>query len=126
VKKQYPHLKIVAFEKREECGTIIQKNTEKFSTPGIDIIIDDFFNINLKEFPIPDVVFIGGHGGRLKELIQIIDALNPSVRIVTNAVKESSTEVFVSELSKLNYKIHTSSIQVNEHNKISIHTAEKI
>ncbi|WP_158837558.1 precorrin-6y C5,15-methyltransferase (decarboxylating) subunit CbiE [Polaribacter sp. L3A8] len=126
VKKQYPHLKIVAFEKREECGAIIQKNTEKFSTPGIDIVIDDFFNINLKEFPIPDVVFIGGHGGRLKELIRIIDALNPSVRIVTNAVKESSTVVFVTELSKLNYKIHTSSIQVNEHNKISIHTAEKI
>lgn len=126
VKKQYPHLKIVAFEKRTECGTIIQNNTEKFSTPGIDIVIDDFFNSKLKEFPIPDVVFIGGHGGRLKELIQIIDGINPSVRIVTNAVKESSTEVFVTELSKLNYKIHTSSIQVNEHNKISIHTAEKI
>ena len=125
-KQHYPHLKIVAFEKRKECRTIIQKNTEKFSTPGIDIVIDDFFNSNLKEFPIPDVVFIGGHGGRLKELIQIIDALNPSLRIVTNAVKECSTEVFVTELSKLNYKIHTSSIQVNEHNKIRIHTAEKI
>lgn len=126
VKQQYPHLKIVAFEKRTACAAIIQKNTERFSTPGINIVIDDFFNLNLKEFPIPDVVFIGGHGGRLKELIYIIHQLNPSVRMVTNAVTANSTQIFIEELSKLNYTIHTSSIQVNEHNKISIHTAEKI
>ena len=71
-----------------ECTDIIKQNTERFSTPGIDIVIDDFFNLNLKEFPVPDVVFIGGHGGRLKELIHIIHQLNPSVRMVTNAVKE--------------------------------------
>ena len=126
VKQQYPHLKIVAFEKRTECGAIIQQNTERFSTPGIAIIIDDFFNLNLNEFPIPDVVFIGGHGGRLQELLNIINQLNPSARIVTNAVKENSSLVFSEELHKLKYTTHTSSIQVNEHNKISIHTAEKI
>jgi precorrin-6Y C5,15-methyltransferase (decarboxylating) len=125
-KQHFPHLKIIAFEKRTVCAEIIQQNTERFSTPGIAIIIDDFFNLNLKDFPIPDVVFIGGHGGRLNELIQIIHQLNPSVRLVTNAVKESSTNIFIEELTKLNYTINTSVIQVNEHNKISIHSAEKI
>ena len=86
----------------------------------------NFFNLNLKEFPIPDVVFIGGHGGRLQELLHIIHQLNPSARIVTNAVKEKSSLVFTEVLHKLKYTTHTSSIQVNEHNKISIHTAEKI
>ena len=124
-KQHFPHLKIIAFEKREECGDIIQQNTERFSTPGIDIIIDDFFNLNLKEFPIPDVIFIGGHGGRLQELIHLTHQLNPRVRIVTNAVKESSTQIFKEELTKLNYTIITSNIQVNEHNKISIHSAEQ-
>lgn len=124
-KQQFPHLKIVAFEKRPECAAIIQQNTERFGTPGIDIIIDDFFNSNLKDFPIPDVVFIGGHGGRLKELIQTIYQLNPLVRFVTNAVRTTSSDIFITELSKLNYTITSNTIQVNEHNKISIHTAEK-
>ncbi|WBX74573.1 precorrin-6y C5,15-methyltransferase (decarboxylating) subunit CbiE [Tenacibaculum pacificus] len=125
-KQQYPHLKIVAFEKRTVCGNIIQQNTERFSTPGIAIIIDDFFNLNLEEFQIPDVVFIGGHGGRLNELIYLIHKLNPKARIVTNAVKQNSTNIFIKELTTLNYTINTSVIQVNEHNKISIHSAEKI
>ncbi len=125
-KQQYPHLKIVAFEKRIICTDIIQQNTERLSTPGITIIIDDFFNLNLAEFQIPDVVFIGGHGGRLKELINKINQLNPLVRFVTNAVKENSTNIFIKELTNLNYTINTSVIKVNEHNKISIHSAEKI
>ncbi|WP_299243198.1 precorrin-6y C5,15-methyltransferase (decarboxylating) subunit CbiE [uncultured Aquimarina sp.] len=123
-KQQFPHVKIVAFEKRAECSAIIQQNTERLGTPGIEIVIDDFFNLNLKNFPIPDVVFIGGHGGRLKELIQIVHQLNPTVRFVTNAVRETSSKIFISVLTKLKYTISTNTIQLNEHNTISIHTAE--
>ncbi len=123
-KQQFPYLKIVAFEKRVECSTIIQKNTERLATPGIEIVIDDFFNLDLKNYPIPDVVFIGGHGGRLQELIQIVYQLNPKVRFVTNAVRATSSKIFISALTKLNYTISTDTIQLNEHNTISIHTAE--
>ncbi|WP_299778787.1 precorrin-6y C5,15-methyltransferase (decarboxylating) subunit CbiE [uncultured Formosa sp.] len=124
-KQQFPHLKIVAFEKRGVCTTIIQQNAERFSTPGIEIVIDDFFNLNLNDFPMPDVVFIGGHGGRLKELIETVYQLNPLVRFVTNAVRDTSSSVFIETLTDLNYAISTNSIQLNDHNKISIHTAEK-
>ncbi|WP_159023768.1 precorrin-6y C5,15-methyltransferase (decarboxylating) subunit CbiE [Formosa sp. L2A11] len=124
-KQQFPHLKIVAFEKRTACKTIIQQNAERFNTPGIEIVIDDFFNLNLNDFPKPDVVFIGGHGGRLKELIETVYQLNPLVRFVTNAVRETSSSVFIETLTDLNYTISTNSIQLNDHNKISIHTAEK-
>lgn len=124
-KQHFPHLKITAFEKRTVCAEIIQQNTERFSTPGIDIVIDDFFDLDLDNFEIPDVVFIGGHGGRLAELIHLIHQLNPAARIVTNAVQQSSTQIFIEELTALNYTIHTSVIQVNEHNKISIHSAEQ-
>jgi len=124
-KQHFSHLKVIAFEKRAECRTIIQQNTERFSTPGIDIIIDDFFDLHLKNYPTPDVVFIGGHGGRLKELIHLIYQLNPVARIVINAVQESSTLIFIEELTALNYTISTQKIQLNQHNTISIHTAEK-
>ncbi len=124
-KQQFPHLKIVAFEKRAECSTIIQQNTERLATPGIEIVIDDFFNLNLKKIPMPDAVFIGGHGGRLKELIQTVHQLNPEVRFVTNAVRTTSSKIFIKELTDLKYSISTNTIQLNEHNTISIHTAEK-
>lgn len=125
-KQQFPHLKIVAFEKRTECNTIIQRNTERFATPGIKIVIDDFFNLDLKKYPVPDVVFIGGHGGRLKELIQTVYQLNPEVRFVTNAVRATSSRIFIEELTNLKYAISTNNIQLNEYNTISIHTAEKL
>lgn len=124
-KQHFPHLKVVAFEKRTACGTIILQNTERFSTPGIEIVIDDFFNLNLNDYPKPDVVFIGGHGGRLTALIQTVYQLNPKVRFVTNAVRETSSSVFIKELTDINYSISTNTIQLNEHNTISIHTAEK-
>ncbi|WP_378187365.1 precorrin-6y C5,15-methyltransferase (decarboxylating) subunit CbiE [Aquimarina sp. W85] len=124
-KQYFPHLKIFAFEKRKECAPIIQSNIEQLSAPGIDIVINDFFDVNLKKYPIPDVVFIGGHGGRLKELIHQILTLNPLVRLVTNAVTETSTSIFIGELTALNFSIQSTTIQVNNHNKIYIHAAEK-
>ena len=124
-KKHFPHLTITAFEKREECGGIIQQNKERFSTPGIKVVIDDFFNLNLSEYPIPEVVFIGGHGNRLKELIHKIHELSPSIRIVTNAVKETTSSTFTNELKQLDYSLESMNIQVNEHNKITIHSAVK-
>lgn len=124
-KKHFPQLTITAFEKREECGEIIQKNKERFSTPGIKIIIDDFFDLDLSEYPTPDVVFIGGHGNQLKEMIHKINKISPAIRIVTNAVKETTSSTFISELTQLDYTLTSMNIQVNEHNKITIHSAVK-
>ena len=123
-KRHFPHLKVLAFEKREVCKSIIQKNTEQLSSPGIEIIIDDFFNLDLSQYSCPDVIFIGGHGNRLKEMIHKIHALNPSVRMVTNAVQESSSQTFIKELGQLNYSIDTTTLQVDQHNKISIHATK--
>ena len=125
-KRHYPHLSITAFEIRTECGSIIQQNKERFSTPGIQVVIDDFFNLDLKNYPMPNVVFIGGHGNRLEAMILKINALNPTVRFVTNAVKKTSSETFIKTLKALKYDIKTLQIQVDEHNKIAIHSAVNI
>jgi len=122
-KRHYPGLSVIAFEKREECGAIIQQNKERFSAPGIQIEIADFFNLDLESFPIPDSIFIGGHGNRLAEMIVKINVLAPKAIIITNAVQESTSLTFITELKKLDYKINSTIIQVNNHNKIVIHKA---
>ena len=85
---QFPHLHIEAFEIRPECEAIIQKNACRFGAPGINIHIGDFLETNISALPHPDAVFIGGHGGRLKEIIaKVLAVLAPDGIIVMNSVK---------------------------------------
>lgn len=64
-KLQFPHLHITAFEVREEGRELLEKNSRKFGTPGITGVIGDFTETDLSVYPVPDAVFIGGHGGKL-------------------------------------------------------------
>ena len=85
---QFPHLQICAFEIRPECEAIIQKNAHRFGAPGIDIHIGDFLHADLSALPRPDAVFIGGHGGHLKEIMaKVKTVLAENGCIVMNSVK---------------------------------------
>ena len=85
---QFPHLQIVAFEIRPECEAIINENCHRFGAPGIDIHIGDFLQEDIEALPRPDAVFIGGHGGHLKEIMaKVLPYLNPDGCIVMNSVK---------------------------------------
>ena len=84
---QFPHLTICAFEIRPECETIIQENACRFGIPGIDIHIGDFLETDISALPRPDAVFIGGHGGHLKDIMsKVLSVLTPDGIIVFNSV----------------------------------------
>ena len=84
---QFPHLHIEAFEIRPECEAIIQENTRRFGAPGINIHIGDFLETDISSLPHPDAVFIGGHGGRLKEIMaKVLTVLLEDGVIVFNSV----------------------------------------
>ena len=121
-KLQFPHLKIIAFEKRKEGRELLKLNSKKFGTPGIEIVIDDFVNVNHKEYPRPDAVFIGGHGGKMKEIIEIIkDVLNENGTIVFNSVSEESRKLFLEALKINDLQLaQTITIKVDNHNTIEI------
>ena len=85
---QFPHLQIEAFEIRPECEAIINDNARKFGAPGINIHIGDFLETDIDSLPQPDAVFIGGHGGRLKEIMaKVVKVLCDDGCIVMNSVK---------------------------------------
>ena len=84
---QFPHPTICAFEIRPECEAIIQQNARRFGAPGIDIHIGDFLDTDISSLPRPDAVFIGGHGGRLKEIMaKVLTVLADDGVIVFNSV----------------------------------------
>jgi precorrin-6Y C5,15-methyltransferase (decarboxylating) len=85
---QFPHLHIEAFEIRSECEAIIHENARKFGAPGINVHMGDFCSVYCDSFAAPDAVFIGGHGGHLKEIMaKVLQYLKPDGCIVMNSVK---------------------------------------
>lgn len=84
---QFPHLQIEAFEIRPECETIIQENARRFGAPDINVHIGNFLTTDISELPRPNAVFIGGHGGHLKEIMaKVLQYLSPDGVIVFNSV----------------------------------------
>ena len=88
----FPHLHIVAFEIRPECEAIIRENARRHGAPGINVHMGDFRSVCCDYIATsrtaPDAVFIGGHGGHLKEIMaKVFTVLAPGGVIVMNSVK---------------------------------------
>ena len=84
---QFPHLHIDAFEIRPECEAIIHENARRFGAPGINVHMGDFLQMDISSLPRPDAVFIGGHGGKLKEIMKkVLTVLADDGIIVFNSV----------------------------------------
>jgi len=103
----FPHLHVVAFEVRPECEAIIHANMRRHGAPGIKVVMGDFRSVccdvrsvccdviatNGPEHtgggfePAPDAVFIGGHGGHLREIMELVaGVLAPGGVVVMNSV----------------------------------------
>ena len=123
---QFPHLKVTSFEIREAGRDLMEQNARKFGAPGIDVHIGDFLEADLLQVPAPDAVFIGGHGGRLVEIVRKIDSvLLPGGIIVFNAVSEQSQALFREAVAAVGRRISGQMrVAVNQFNPIEILKAE--
>lgn len=123
---RFPHLKVTSFEIREAGRELLESNARRFGAPGIEAVIGDFLEANLDGLPAPDAVFIGGHGGRLIDMIRRIDSvLLPGGVIVFNAVSEQSQQLFREGVAAVGRRI-TDEMRaaVNDFNPILIMSAE--
>ena len=104
----------------------MESNTSKFGAPGITAVIGDFLEADLGSLPAPDAVFIGGHGGKLVEMIRRIDkVLLPGGVIVFNAVSEESQALFRQGVAAVGREV-TGQMRaaIDEFNPITILKAE--
>ena len=124
---QFPHLHVEAFEIRPACEAIIRENASRLGAPGIEIHIGDFLEADLSALPRPDAVFIGGHGGRLKDIMaKVLTVLSDDGCIVMNSVKAPKVHLDSHQLWNeacqsfgLTQEPPTR-IQLNEHHPIEI------
>ena len=126
-KLQFPHLKITAFEVREEGRELMEINSRKFGAPGIETVIGDFLQVDISDYPKPDAVFIGGHGGKLPEMMEkIYQELTEGGVIVMNTVVQSSYDAFVQTAKELKMKLEEPvRIVLDDFNPITILKATK-
>ena len=131
----FPNLRVFAFEVRPECEAIIKENARRFGAPGIKVHIGDFLSVCCDDIAIygtPDAVFIGGHGGRLKEIMtKVAGYLPPNGVIVMNSVtspvveqmtnRPSSRQLWDEACHELGlHQEPPLRIQLNNHNPIEI------
>lgn len=125
-KLQFPELNVTAFEQRPEGRELMERNSRRFGTPGITAVIGDFLATDLSGLPAPDAVFIGGHGGKLAEMLQKVnEVLLPGGTIVFNSVSEESKALFAEGIRQTRRTV-TQCIRmaVDDFNPIEIMKAE--
>ncbi|MDE7396145.1 MAG: precorrin-6y C5,15-methyltransferase (decarboxylating) subunit CbiE [Muribaculum sp.] len=121
-KLQFPSLSVVAFERRPECESIIEANSRRMGTPGIHVVMGDFMQQDISTLPTPDAVFIGGHGGRIADIVSRLAQLLPEGGVVVlNSVSHESRAAFCEAAIACGLTVdREETVRVDTHNPISI------
>jgi precorrin-6Y C5,15-methyltransferase (decarboxylating) len=94
------NLKVFSIEKNEERIEDIKKNIKKFHTINVTPVSGDALN-ELKTLPDPDLVFIGGGGNDISELINTcFQRLKPGGTLVATAVLLETRAALAETLKK--------------------------
>ena len=86
-------IKVYAIEKKEEAVALLAQNKEKFQVANMEIIrgtAPEACN-GLEE---PTHVFIGGSGGHLMEILEVLAAKKRRIRVVMNAISLETVAEF--------------------------------
>lgn len=76
---------VYAVEKKPEAAALIRQNQEKHGAYQLSVIEADAPE-GLRSLPTPTHALIGGSGGRLREILEVLYQKNPTMRVVMNAV----------------------------------------
>lgn len=126
-KLQFPHLNVFSFEIREAGRSLMETNSRRLGTPGIEVVIGDFMDQDLSAYPRPDALFIGGHGGELIAMMQKIDQVLPSRGVVVfNSVAPESYRAFCQGTDLCGWmQEQPMQVALDQHNPITILKATK-
>ena len=82
---------------------LLEMNIQKFGSDNIEIVAGDAPEV-LRNLPTPDAVFIGGSGGRLRDILQeVMLHLKPEGKIVANFAILDHSQQFYNDLKDLGF-----------------------
>ena len=104
------------------------ENCRRFGTPGIEAIIGDFLSVDLSALEAPDAIFIGGHGGKLVEILMVVSKkMKESGVIVFNSVSDESKALLEEAVRQTGLRISAQTrITIDDFNTITVHVIYKL
>lgn len=78
-------IQVYAIERKPQAVSLIEQNKQKFQLENITVVATEAPE-GWESLPTPTHAFIGGSGGKLKEILRTLQRLNPGVRVVINAI----------------------------------------
>lgn len=103
----YPMSKVFAYEKNSDAIDILKENIQKFDCKNIALFEGTAPDVFLYEEPA-DFAFIGGSGGNLKDMLNVLRTKNPQVKICITAISLQTLEQileYIKENNIQNYEI---------------------
>ncbi|MBB5337416.1 precorrin-6Y C5,15-methyltransferase (decarboxylating) subunit CbiT [Pectinatus brassicae] len=92
---------VYAVERNPEAVGLIKQNAVKFKVTANVSIIEGLAPDALKGIDNYDVVFIGGSGGNLEEILDVVSAhINPGGRIIANAITLQNVNTIIEYMKK--------------------------
>lgn len=86
-----PEIDVYTIEKNSDALALIKQNVQSFNLGNVTVVEGDAINV-LHDMPAPDCVFIGGSGGTLSQIVEILHAKKTGIRFVINAVSLETIE----------------------------------
>lgn len=76
---------VYAIERNPDAVALLHENRAKLGGYNVRIVEGKAPDA-LADLPAPDCVFVGGSGGRIREILALAQEKNPAVRVVVNAI----------------------------------------
>lgn len=121
-----PNGKIFAVERKEEAVELIKRNVEKFSVGNVEIICAEAPD-GLKNLPELDAAIIGGSGGKLEKILDILcEKLKIGGRIVLNAITIQTAAAGLAYFRAHDIKYDAFQVQITRLKKIRAHDMNQV
>ncbi len=111
---------VYAVDRSRKAVELTKANCHKFSCDNVILRCGVFPEI--QSFPKPDCVFVGGSGGRLKEILNAAYNANSAVKIVVTAVSLETIAEASNEMERLGMQVEITQISVTRTHKIGKNT----
>ena len=111
------NITVYTIEQKEEAFALIEENKKKSGLENIKVIRGAAPEA-MQDLPVPTHAFIGGSGGKLKEILNVLYQKNPKMRVVINAIS-------LETISELNMILEEYPVQNEEIIQIQVNRTKK-
>jgi precorrin-6Y C5,15-methyltransferase (decarboxylating) len=107
-----PNGQILAIERNPECREFIKENLRRFNTRNVTLV-EGHAPECLDDLPDPDRVFIGGSGGQLWKILELVDRRLPADgRIVLNAITLDTLTGALEFFDNSGYEVEVTTVNI--------------